>query len=1172
MAKKKLPPFVILAIISLVAALVLGIVNMITEGPIAEHKMAALQEAYNSVLPADHYDPVDYDTAAYKSVTGLYAAKDANDQVMGYTVTASQQGYAGPVAVTFGLDPEGNIVGTHIGDTDFVETNGIGARALEPSFQEQFTGLNTDGGSFEALSGATFTSNAVLGATNSAMSAFSNAVLQKEAVPITFGKKEAASQSAADPASLTAGAVMSGSAQGFAGEVHVEFSLNDQLAIENLTVDAATETDGLGKRAMEAEFTDQFTGKTLPINIADIDAIAGATITTTAVVDAVNSAAPKTAEILPGATLEGSAQGFAGTVSVHLTVDDALNISSLTVDAPDETEGLGKRTTEAAFTDQFIGKPLSVSIEDIEAISGATITSTAVIDAIHQALPVEAGNALSVEVLGTIDEGTIGRLSDGQAVISAENTYTGTLNGAFTFENGQLVSGVLATEAPAAPEAEVPVADDDAAQSATAHGFAGDVIVKTVLDGNTIQSLSIQAPDETDGLGKKAEEAEFAEQFVGKTLPISISDIDAIAGATITTTAVVDALNSLAADAEPAPAEEAPAAAGEEKKATAHGFAGDVVVNAVLDGNTIQSLSIQAPDETDGLGKRAEEAEFAAQFVSKTLPISISDIDAIAGATITTTAVVDALNSLAADAEPAPVEEAPAAAGEEKKAITQGFAGDVVVKAVLDGNTIQSLSIQAPDETDGLGKKAEEAEFAAQFVGKTLPISISDIDAITGATITTTAVVDALNSLAPVPAVEETPADTAAQDTATEDTDKADAAPVQPKLILTDPAAPVDYSLSTMPELPGATVVTAPGFGGDVTVLAVMDDLTVKDLAVYAPAETAGLGRLAESEAFVKQFIGKTLPIAAEEVEAISGATITTTAVVDALNSLAVPPEAETTENTETPDPALTAAISVMPELPGATVVTAPGFGGDVTVLAVMDDLTVKDLAVYAPAETVGLGKLAESEDFTKQFVGKTLPLSAEDIESISGATVTTTAVLDALNSLVPQPREITVPGFGGDITISVYVKDNTIQSLTVSAPSETEELGKKAETPEFTDQFVGMTLPVATDKVEAISGATVTTNAVIEALNLYNISTVTVPGFGGDITVRAEIIDGTIQSLSVSAPAETPELGKKAEDAAFTDQFAGKTLPVSLDDIDAITGATITTQAVVNALNSLNK
>ena len=1071
MAKKKLPPFVILAIISLVAALVLGIVNMITEGPIAEHKMAALQEAYNSVLPADHYDPVDYDTAAYKSVTGLYAAKDANDQVMGYTVTASQQGYAGPVAVTFGLDPEGNIVGTHIGDTDFVETNGIGARALEPSFQEQFTGLNTDGGSFEALSGATFTSNAVLGATNSAMSAFSNAVLQKEAVPITFGKKEAASQSAADPASLTAGAVMSGSAQGFAGEVHVEFSLDDQLAIENLTVDAATETDGLGKRAMEAEFTDQFTGKTLPINIADIDAIAGATITTTAVVDAVNSAAPKTAEILPGATLEGSAQGFAGTVSVHLTVDDALNISSLTVDAPDETEGLGKRTTEAAFTDQFIGKPLSVSIEDIEAISGATITSTAVIDAIHQALPVEAGNALSVEVLGTIDEGTIGRLSDGQAVISAENTYTGTLNGAFTFENGQLVSGVLATEAPAAPEAEVPVADDDAAQSATAHGFAGDVIVKAVLDGNTIQSLSIQAPDETDGLGKKAEEAEFAAQFVGKTLPISISDIDAIAGATITTTAVVDALNSLAADA-----------------------------------------------------------------------------------------------------EPAPVEEAPAAAGEEKKAITQGFAGDVVVKAVLDGNTIQSLSIQAPDETDGLGKKAEEAEFAAQFVGKTLPIFISDIDAITGATITTTAVVDALNSLAPVPAVEETPADTAAQDTATEDTDKADAAPVQPKLILTDPAAPVDYSLSTMPELPGATVVTAPGFGGDVTVLAVMDDLTVKDLAVYAPAETAGLGRLAESEAFVKQFIGKTLPIAAEEVEAISGATITTTAVVDALNSLAVPPEAETTENTETPDPALTAAISVMPELPGATVVTAPGFGGEVTVLAVMDDLTVKDLAVYAPAETVGLGKLAESEDFTKQFVGKTLPLSAEDIESISGATVTTTAVLDALNSLVPQPREITVPGFGGDITISVYVKDNTIQSLTVSAPSETEELGKKAETPEFTDQFVGMTLPVATDKVEAISGATVTTNAVIEALNLYNISTVTVPGFGGDITVRAEIIDGTIQSLSVSAPAETPELGKKAEDAAFTDQFAGKTLPVSLDDIDAITGATITTQAVVNALNSLNK
>ncbi len=449
------------------------------------------------------------------------------------------------------------------------------------------------------------------------------------------------------------------------------------------------------------------------------------------------------------------------------------------------------------------------------------------------------------------------------------------------------------------------------------------------------------------------------------------------------------------------------------RTALVQGYSSIITVQAEIADNTIKALHIDAPDENPDHGKWVEEPEFAEQFLDRTLPISEDSIDCISGATVSSRAVVKALNSLA-------VYPAPAAGGEEKKVTAQGFAGDVVVNAVLDGNTIQSLSIQAPDETEGLGKKAEEAEFAAQFVGKTLPVSISDIDAIAGATITTTAVVDALNSLA-----------------------------VYTELVPTE---------------------EAPAVGSE--------------------------GKIA----------------------------------------------------------------------------TAHGFAGDVVINAVLDGDTILSLSIQAPDETVGLGKWAEDAEFAAQFIGKTLPVSISDIDAIAGATITTTAVLDALNSLAPQPREITVPGYGGDITISVYVKDNMIQSLTVSAPSETEGLGKKAETPEFTDQFIGMTLPVATDKVEAISGATVTSNAVIKALNQYNTSTVTVPGFGGDITVRAEIIDGTIQSLSVSAPAETPELGKKAEDAAFTDQFTGKTLPVSLDDIDAITGATITTQAVVDALNSLNK
>jgi Na+-translocating ferredoxin:NAD+ oxidoreductase RnfG subunit len=34
-------------------------------------------------------------------------------------------------------------------------------------------------------------------------------------------------------------------------------------------------------------------------------------------------------------------------------------------------------------------------------------------------------------------------------------------------------------------------------------------------------------------------------------------------------------------------------------------------------------------------------------------------------------------------------------------------------------------------------------------------------------------------------------------------------------------------------------------------------------------------------------------------------------------------------------------------------------------------------------------------------------------------------------------------------------------------------------------------------------------------------------------------------------------------------DQFIGKTLPITMEDIDALSGATITTEAVIEAINA---
>ena len=589
-------------------------------------------------------------------MTALYAAKNG-DEVIGYCVTASKNGYNAAVAVNLGVGADGLVTGCSIGDTNFAETPGFGARAKEASFQGQFVGLDAvNGGSFDALTGATVTSTAVLNATNEALRCVDEAALGKTPAAdplVTFGAKaEAPAKTESKP--LT-GDVHQGSAKGFASDVTVELTLDDAGAIAQLTINADGETAGLGQRTMEDDFTSQFVGKTGPFTLGDgIDAISGATISSQAAVDAVNSAlsAPASA----GAeVLEATAKGFASDVTVSLTVENGA-IATFSVDASGETAGLGQRAMEDDFTSQFIGKSAPLTLGDgIDAISGATITSTAVVDAANEALS-KAGSAETADpgvVVAQDDNTTVSVKNDGTASVSVNEGYTGTSTVTLNAENGKIITGSIGV-------AEAPKGEE---MTATAKGFGGDVTVKATIDNGTITALTVETPDETAGLGQKCSDAEFTSQFIGKAIPVELGkDVDAVSGATITSAAVVDALNSLNTPdiAEIPEEEQKPVVTGEEKSATAQGFMGDVTVKATLDGNTITALTVETPDETPGLGQNCSEEDFTKQFIGKTLPVELGkDVDAVSGATITSTAVVDALNSLAA----APAEEATATGG-----------------------------------------------------------------------------------------------------------------------------------------------------------------------------------------------------------------------------------------------------------------------------------------------------------------------------------------------------------------------------------------------------------------------------------------------------------------------------------------------------------------------------
>lgn len=84
--------------------------------------------------------------------------------------------------------------------------------------------------------------------------------------------------------------------------------------------------------------------------------------------------------------------------------------------------------------------------------------------------------------------------------------------------------------------------------------------------------------------------------------------------------------------------------------------------------------------------------------------------------------------------------------------------------------------------------------------------------------------------------------------------------------------------------------------------------------------------------------------------------------------------------------------------------------------------------------------------------------------------------------------------GYGGDLTISLgYSLDGTVQGLEFLVLNETVGFGQNAKEPAFKDQFVGRQVDsfVATksgasleNEIDGLSGATVTTNAVTEAVN----------------------------------------------------------------------------------------
>lgn len=184
----------ILFAITLIAGLMLGVVNDITKEPIAQQEQKAKNEACQNVFAAaDSFEAQELaDSAQIEQVLTdagisgadideLMAAKDASGALLGYVITVTDhEGYGGDIQFSMGITNEGTLNGISL--LSISETAGLGMRAgevLEPQFSDKNvsrftytkTGATADS-EIDAISGATITTNAVVNGVNAGLAYF----------------------------------------------------------------------------------------------------------------------------------------------------------------------------------------------------------------------------------------------------------------------------------------------------------------------------------------------------------------------------------------------------------------------------------------------------------------------------------------------------------------------------------------------------------------------------------------------------------------------------------------------------------------------------------------------------------------------------------------------------------------------------------------------------------------------------------------------------------------------------------------------------------------------------------------------------------------------------------------------------------------------------------------
>ena len=160
-------PMVVLTVICLVISAALAFTNDITYPIIQAASQERAEIARREVLPqADSFTLIEVQAELPETVTEVYKA----DNSTGYVFMLKTKGYGGNIEMICGINSDGTI--SDCKTLSHSETAGIGAKVDGADFRGQFAGKDASLSGVSAITGATISSSAYIGAIEDAFTAY----------------------------------------------------------------------------------------------------------------------------------------------------------------------------------------------------------------------------------------------------------------------------------------------------------------------------------------------------------------------------------------------------------------------------------------------------------------------------------------------------------------------------------------------------------------------------------------------------------------------------------------------------------------------------------------------------------------------------------------------------------------------------------------------------------------------------------------------------------------------------------------------------------------------------------------------------------------------------------------------------------------------------------------